>query len=174
LKLLKPTIVLALLLPLTACNAGAIAMGVMAQRVLRPLATAGTVSNPPAAVKVGYLAWVELPNEGAARGQLDFNLTAPKTVEFDQVVTPRDNKFALQLTPGPDTSEGTYVMLAWNDENDDGKFQGEQGERRAAEVYRIRGQASTQNFWTAEMFLFTDKRLEIRIAQPDGGLTFSF
>ncbi|MEB3284964.1 MAG: hypothetical protein VKN33_06740 [Candidatus Sericytochromatia bacterium] len=173
-KFVKPTIAFALLLPLTACNAGAIAMGVMAQRFLRPLATAGTVSNPPAAIKVGYLAWTELPNEGAPRGQLDFNLTEPKTVEFDQTVTPRDNRFSLQITPGPDTAEGTYVMLAWDDVNNDGRFQGEQGEKRAAEVYRIRGQASTSNFWTAEMFFFTDKRLEIRMVQPDGGLSFSF
>lgn len=174
LKLLKPALVVALLLPLSACNAGAIAMGVMAQRFLRPLETSGTLSNPPAAVRVGYLAWTELPHEGAARGQLDFNLTEAKTVEFDDRVVPRDNRFSLEIKPGPDTNEGTYVMLAWDDVNDDGRFQGEQGEKRAAEVYRIRGQASTSNFWTAEMFLFTDKRLEIRMVQPDGGLVFSF
>ncbi|MEB3197260.1 MAG: hypothetical protein VKP62_08660 [Candidatus Sericytochromatia bacterium] len=160
---------------LTGCNAGALTMGYLAQRVLRPLATSGSVAGAiPASVKVGYLAWIEIPNEGAVRGKLDFNLTVPKTVEFDLVDTPRANQFALQISPGNDTAEGTYVVLAWDDQNNNNKFEGDQGEKRAAEVYRIRGQASTSNFWTAEKFLFTDKRLEIQMADHNGGLVFTF
>lgn len=165
--------VLASSLLLTGCNAGALTLGYLAQRVLKPLSTAGTVKNAPVEVRVGYLAWIEVPNEGTPRGKLDFNLTVPKTVEFDSVQKPVNNAFALQITPGPDTSEGTYVVLAWDDLNGNGKFEGDQGEKRAAEVYRIRGQASTSNFWTSEKFLFTDKRLEIQIANQDA-LSFSF
>jgi hypothetical protein len=173
--LLKPAVLLlATSLLLTGCNAGALTMGFLAQRVLRPIATSGTLKNAPSAARVGYLAWIEVPNDGPSRGKLDFNLTQPRTVEFDRVEVPSNNTFSMNITPGPDTAEGTYVVLAWNDVNSDGKFQGELGEERAAEVYRIRGQASTSNFWTAEKFLFTERRLEIQIANQDGGLGFTF
>lgn len=172
---LKPAVlVLATSLLLTGCNAGALTLGYFAQRVLRPLSTSGTLKNAPPAARVGYLAWIEVPNEGQTRGKTDFNLTERRTVEFDKVEVPSNNAFSLTILPGNDTAEGTYVVLAWNDVNADGKFQGDQGEERAAEVYRIRGQASTSNFWTAERFLFTERRLEIQVANQEGGLGFTF
>jgi hypothetical protein len=172
----KPTAAIALAaLWLTGCNAGAIALGVIAQRVLGPTTASGTVANPPANTKIGYLAWIELLNDGQVKGQLNFDLVANKTVQFDKSVSPESGgKFSIEVTPQADVAEGTYVVFAWEDANNNGAFDGEAGEKRAPEVYRVRGQAANRGLWTTEKFVFTEKKLAIEYASQDGGLTFTF
>ena len=159
---------------LTGCNAGALVLGAMAQRVLAPTTASGSITNPPGATKVGYLAWIELLNDGAVKGQLNFDLVANKTVRFDKSITPTGAQFAVEITPSADVAEGTYVLIAWDDANNNGVYDGDQNEKRAQEVYRVRGQAANRSLWTTEKFVFTATKLAIEYANQEGGLAFTF
>jgi hypothetical protein len=66
------------------------------------------------------------------------------------------------------------VVFAWDDVNNNGIYEGDQGEKRAPEVYRVRGQATTRALWTTEKFVFTDRKLAIEYADQNGGLAFTF
>lgn len=174
---ISPKPVLALVVActlLTGCNAGAVALGFVAQRVLAPTTTSGTLVGATATTKIGYLAWIELLNDGSVKGRLNFDLVANKNVTFDKSVAPVNNGFTLEITPGADVAEGTYVLFAWDDANNNGAYDGEGGEKRAQEVYRVRGQASTRSLWTTEKFVFTQTKLAIEYANQEGGLTFTF
>lgn len=169
-----PLAIVATAVLLTGCNAGALVLGAMAQRVLSPTTISGTLTNPPAAIKIGHLAWIELLNDGTVKGQLNFDLVANKTVRFDQSTTPSGNQFSMALAPSADVAEGTYVVIAWEDTNNNGVYDGDQNEKRAQEVYRVRGQAANRSLWTTEKFVFTATKLEIQYANHEGGLAFSF
>lgn len=172
---IKPLLAMALAATLlTGCNAGALVLGAMAQRVLTPTTASGTITNPPGATKVGYLAWIELLNDGTVKGQLNFDLVANKTVRFDKSITLSGTQFSTEIAPSADVAEGTYVVIAWDDVNNNGVYDGDQNEKRAQEVYRVRGQAGSRSFWTTEKFVFTATKLAIEYANQDGGLNFTF
>ncbi|MFN3430682.1 MAG: hypothetical protein ACK46X_12090 [Candidatus Sericytochromatia bacterium] len=134
----------------------------------------GSLTNAPAAARVGYITWIELMQDGTVQGRLNFDLVRDKTVPFDKVSAPADNKFQIELSPKASVAEGTYVVFAWNDVNGNGIFEGDQGEVRAPEVYRVRGQATNKSLWTTEKFVFTDRKLAIEYADQNGGLAFVF
>lgn len=159
---------------LTGCNAGALVLGVMAQRVLTPTTVSGTLTNAPGTTKVGHLAWIELLNDGTVKGQLNFDLVANKTVRFDKSMTPSGGTFSMEIAPSADVAEGTYVVIAWDDANGNGVYDGDQNEKRAQEVYRVRGQAANKSLWTTEKFVFTATKLAIEYANQEGGLAFTF
>lgn len=159
---------------LSGCNAGALVLGAMAQRILAPTTVSGTLTNAPGTTKVGYLAWIELLNDGAVKGQLNFDLVANKTVKFDKSMTATGGTFSMEIAPSADVAEGTYVVIAWDDANANGQYDGDQNEKRAQEVYRVRGQAANRNLWTTEKFVFTATKLAIEYANQEGGLAFTF
>ena len=70
-------------------------------------------------------------------------------------------------------AEGTYVVFAWDDVNNNSIYEGTQNEKRAQEVYRVRGQATDRNLWTTEKFIFTDQKLSIDYADINS-LAFTF
>lgn len=158
---------------LTGCNAGAIAIGVLSNRQIAATTASGTVRTAPAAVKVGYLKWIELLNNGSVQGQRDFDLATKKNVTFEKSVVPVNGAFSIEITPSGEAAEGTYVVMSWEDSNGNGAYDGDAGEKRAAEVYRFRGLASTNALWTAEKFLFTEKQLSIVYATATD-LSFTF
>lgn len=166
-------VVCAASLLLSGCNAGAIAVGMIANRQITPTTASGAVRNPPAAVKVGYLKWIELLNSGTVQGQRDFDLATKKTVSFEKTVVPANGNFAIEILPSSEAAEGTYVVMAWEDTTPNDVYDGDAGEKRAAEVYRFRGLASTTALWTAEKFLFTEKQLSIVYAAAND-LSFTF
>lgn len=175
---LKPlTLSLSLLLAastLSGCNAGAIALAAYTQRGLEATQASGSLTNPPAKARVGYITWIELMQDGTVQGKLNFDLVRDKTVAFDKAADPVGGKFTLEVTPKPDVAEGTYVVFAWDDLNGNGIYEGDQGEKRAPEVYRMRGQAAGRSLWTTEKFVFTDQKLAIEYADQNGGLSFAF
>lgn len=134
----------------------------------------GTVTSAPATVRVGYVSWVEQMADGTVKGLLTFDLVNQKTVTFDRIATPVGSAYALDLTPRASVAEGSYVVLAWDDVDKDGVYEGEQGEKRATEVYRVRGHVTSRSFWTTEKFVITEKKQTIEYADPNGGLTFTF
>jgi hypothetical protein len=134
----------------------------------------GSLTSAPTNARVGYITWIELMQDGSVQGKLNFDLVRDKTVPFDKAVQPANNKFELEITPKPNVAEGTYVVFAWDDVNGNGIFEGDQGEKRAPEVYRVRGQAANRGLWTTEKFVFTDKKLAIEYADQNGGLAFTF
>jgi len=170
---IKLTFAAASLLLLTGCNAGAIAIGMLSNRQIAPTTASGSVRTAPAAVKVGYLKWIELLNNGTVTGQRDFDLATKKNVSFEKSVAPANGAFSIEILPSTDAAEGTYVVMAWEDTNGNGAYDGDAGEKRAAEVYRFRGLASTTALWTAEKFLFTEKQLSIVYATATD-LAFTF
>lgn len=175
---LKPlTLSLSLLLTasaLSGCNAGAIALAAYTQRGLEPTQASGSLSNQPAKSRVGYITWIELMQDGTVQGKLNFDLVRDKTVAFDKVAEPVGGKFSLDVAPKPAVAEGTYVVFAWDDVNGNGIYEGDQGEKRAPEVYRLRGQSAGRSLWTTEKFVFTDQKLAIEYADQNGGLVFAF
>ena len=134
----------------------------------------GSLAAAPTNARVGYITWIELMQDGSVQGKLNFDLVKDKTVPFDKAVSPADNKFEVDVTPKPGVAEGTYVVFSWDDTNNNGIFEGDQGEKRAPEVYRVRGQSANRSLWTTEKFVFTDKKLEIVYADQNGGLAFTF
>lgn len=134
----------------------------------------GSLTNATPNARVGYITWIELMQDGSVQGKLNFDLVQQKTVAFDKVVTPANSKFELDITPKPAVAEGTYVVFAWDDVNGNGVYEGDQGEKRAPEVYRVRGQSANRGTWTTEKFVFTDKKLAIEYADQNGGLAFTF
>lgn len=167
-------IAVAAALPLLAgCNAGAIALGYVANHDLTPQTVSGTLSNAGSTTKVGYIAWIELMQDGTVSGRLNFDLVQDKNVTFDKIATPSGNSFSLQVSPKSGVAEGTYVVFAWNDTNGNNIYEGDQGETRAQEVYRVRGEAATRNLWTTEKFIFTDQKLSIDYADVNS-LAFTF
>lgn len=134
----------------------------------------GSLSAAPAATRVGYVTWIELMQDGSVQGRLNFDLVQDKTVPFDKAAVPVANKFSLEVTPKPSVAEGTYVLFAWDDVNNNGIYEGDQGEKRAPEVYRLRGQAANRVLWSTEKFVFTDRKLAIEYADQNGGLSFTF
>lgn len=168
-------LVLASAFATSGCNAGAIAMGVLLNNELGANKVGGTLSNAPAATKIGYVAWIELLNDGSTTGRLNFDLVRDRTVTFDRITTPStEGRYALELQPKAQTAEGTYVVFAWEDVNNDNIYQADNNEKRAPEVYRVRGQAAQRALWTAEKYVFTDKKLEIQYAELGNGLVFTF
>jgi hypothetical protein len=159
---------------LSGCNAGAIALDAFSQRALASTTLTGTLTNPTTHAKVGYLTWLELLQDGSLQGRLNFDLIQDKDVSFDVTTAPASGAYSLTINPKPAVAEGTYVVFAWDDTNGDGLYQGDQGERRAPEVYRVRGQAGAQGAWTVEKFVFTDQKLSIQYVDPSKGLNFSF
>lgn len=174
-KLLLAGVALAGALLASGCNAGAIAMGVLLNNELAANRVGGTLTNPPANTKIGYVAWIEQLNDGSTTGRLNFDLVRDRTVTFDRITTPgTDNKYSLEVQPKGQTAEGTYVVFAWEDANNDNIYQADNNEKRAPEVYRVRGQAAQRALWTAEKYVFTDKKLEIQYAELGTGLAFTF
>ena len=159
---------------LSGCNAGLIALAAYTQRGLEPTTASGSLTNAPATTKIGYVTWIELNQDGTVGGRLNFDLVRDQNITFDKSAVPADNRFNIQVQPKANVVEGTYVIFAWNDLNGNGIYEGDQGETRAPEVYRLRGQASTRSLWTTEKFVFTDKKLAIEYADPNGGLAFGF
>lgn len=160
---------------LSGCNAGAIALAAYSSHGLDGTQSSGVVANSSADTRVGYITWIEQMQDGSVQGKLNFDLVQDKTVSFDQVVTPDSSgKFTLALTPHPKVQEGTYVVFAWTDSNHNGVYDGDQGEKRAPEVYRLRGDAGVTSAWTTEKFVFTDQQLSIQYADQNGGLAFTF
>jgi hypothetical protein len=134
----------------------------------------GVVTAAPATVRVGYVSWVEQMNDGTVKGLLTFDLVNQKTATFDRVATPVGQNFSLELTPRASVAEGSYVVLAWDDVDKDGVYEGDQGEKRATEVYRVRGHVANRSLWTTEKFVITDKKQTIEYADQNGGLSFTF
>jgi hypothetical protein len=158
---------------LTGCNAGAIVLGYVANHELGSQTIAGAVTNPTATTKVGYIAWIELMQDGTVQGRLNFDLVKDTTVTFDKITTPADGKFTLDVTPKAGVAEGTYVVFAWDDVNGNNIYEGTANEKRAPEVYRVRGQATTRNLWTTEKFVFTNTKLAIEYADLNA-INFGF
>lgn len=160
---------------LAGCNAGAIAVAAYSQASLSATDTSGQVTNAPANVKVGYITWIEMLKDGSVTGKLNFDLVRDKVVDFEKnVTTPANGRYDLKVTPKSDQAvEGTYVVFAWDDLNGNGVYEGDQGEKRAPEVYRVRGQAGARSYWTIEKLVFTDKKLAIEYADQ-GGVSFVF
>ncbi|MDB5096012.1 MAG: hypothetical protein JWM80_433 [Cyanobacteria bacterium RYN_339] len=152
-------------LPLLAgCNAGAIALGYVATHELGTQSIGGALTNASGTTKVGYIAWIELMQDGTVQGRLNFDLVKDTTVTFDKITTPAGGKFTLDITPKAGVAEGTYVVFAWDDVNNNNIYEGTANEKRAPEVYRVRGQATTRNLWTTEKFVFTNTKLAIEYA----------
>jgi hypothetical protein len=161
-------------LPLLAgCNAGAIALAYYTSHALGTQTVSGTLANPTATTKVGYVAWIELMQDGSVQGRLNFDLVQDKNVTFDKIAQPSGNKFTLDITPRAGVAEGTYVVFAWDDVNGNNIYEGDQNEKRAPEVYRVRGQATTRNLWTTEKFVFTNTKLSIDYADVNS-ISFTF
>ena len=158
---------------LSGCNAGAIALAYVASHNLGTQTITGTLSNATATTKIGYVSWIELLQSGQVQGKLNFDLVADQTVTFDKIVTPSGNKFSMDITPSANVAEGTYVVFAWDDVNNNSIYEGTQNEKRAQEVYRVRGQATDRNLWTTEKFIFTDQKLSIDYADINS-LAFTF
>lgn len=159
---------------LTGCNAGLIGLAVYTQRGLEPTVASGSLTNAPGTTKIGYVTWIELNQDGSVGGRLNFDLVRDQNITFDKSAVPAGGKFTIEVTPKANVVEGTYVIFAWDDTNGNGIYEGDQGEKRAPEVYRLRGQAATRSLWTTEKFVFTDKKLAIEYADPNGGLAFGF
>jgi hypothetical protein len=161
-------------LPLLAgCNAGAVALGFVASHELGTQQIGGSLTNPTANTKVGYIAWIELMQDGTVQGRLNFDLVKDTTVTFDKITTPANGRYTLDVTPKAGVAEGTYVVFAWDDVNNNNIYEGTANEKRAPEVYRVRGQATTRSLWTTEKFVFTNTKLEIAYADLTA-LNFGF
>ena len=173
-RLLKTVALLGLASGISACNAGVIALGYLAEHTLSATTASGSVANAPSNVRVGYLAWIEILGDGAVQGKLNFDLIKEKNISFDKVAKPENQRFTLELSPKASVVEGTYVGISWDDVNSNGVYEGDQGEKRAPEVYRGRGQAGTRSLWTAEKFVFSDNKLSLEYASQDGGIQFTF
>lgn len=174
-KCLLAGVVLSSALFASGCNAGAIAMGFLLNNELAPNRVGGSLTNAPANTKIGYVSWIEQLNDGTTTGRLNFDLVRDRTVSFDRLTTPgSDAKYSLEIQPKAQTAEGTYVVFAWEDTNGDNIYQADNNEKRAPEVYRVRGQAAQRALWTAEKYVFTDKKLEIQFAELGTGLAFTF
>jgi hypothetical protein len=174
LKKLVAALLLAALPSLSGCNAAAIALAAYAQPGLGTMTAKGNLQNAPSTAKIGYITWIELMRDGSVQGKLNFDLVRDKNVTFDKTANPSGPSFAIDLVPKAQVAEGTYVVFAWNDQNNNGIYEGDQGETRAPEVYRVRGQATSKGLWTTEKFVFTDKKLSIEYADANGGLSFTF
>lgn len=158
---------------LAGCNAIVLTTA-LTSNSLAPTKVSGSLTAAPAATRVGYITWIELMQDGSVQGRLNFDLVRDKTVPFDKATAPENNAFNLEVTPKPSVAEGTYVVFAWDDVNNNGIYEGDQGEKRAPEVYRVRGQATNRALWTTEKFVFTDRKLAIEYADQNGGLAFTF
>lgn len=160
---------------LSGCNAGAIALAAYSSHGLDTTSLSGVVANATADTRVGYITWIEQLQDGNVQGKLNFDLVQDKTVSFDKVVTPDSSgKFTLALAPAAKVQEGRYVVFAWTDSNHNNVYDGDQGEKRAPEVYRLTGDAGVTSTWTTEKFVFTDQQLSIQYADQNGGLAFTF
>lgn len=157
---------------LTGCNAIVLTTA-LTTNALTPTTISGTLAAAPASTRIGYVTWIELMNDGSVQGRVNFDLVRDKTVPFDKAATPSGNGFSLEVSPKAGVAEGTYVVFAWDDVNNNGIYEGDQGEKRAPEVYRVRGQAAGKALWTAEKFVFTDRKLEIMYADQ-AKLDFTF
>jgi hypothetical protein len=165
LKLPLFRLALATTLPfLASCNAGALVLGYVATHQLGSQQVSGALSGLTPTTKVGYIAWIELMQDGSVSGRLNFDLVQDKNVTFDKIGAIANNRFTLDVTPKANVAEGTYVVFAWDDVNGNNIYEGDKDERRAPEVYRVRGQATTRNLWATEKFVFTDRRLAIEYA----------
>jgi hypothetical protein len=134
----------------------------------------GTLNAAPADARVGYVSWVEQMADGTVKGLLTFDLVNEKKVTFDRIATPVSGGYSLDLTPRASVAEGSYVVLAWDDVDKDGVYEGDQGEKRATEVYRVRGHVTSRSLWMTEKFVITEKKQTIEYADQNGGLSFTF